>query len=68
VCIPVDSILWALVRRIRDEGYAATEADLRALLGSGCSAARVRTVLAGEAERHPGRTFAQALEVLARLA
>ncbi len=68
MCIPVDSMLWALVGRIRDEGYVASEADLRALLGSGCTAARARTVLAAEAERHPGRPFGEALAVLSRLA
>jgi hypothetical protein len=67
MCIPVDSMLWALVARIRDEGYAATEADLRALLGSGCSVARAREVLGREGERHPGRPFAEALAVLDRI-
>jgi hypothetical protein len=67
MCIPVDSMLWALARRIREEGYVATEADLRALLGSGCSTARARAVLVSERDRHPGRPFAEALAVLARL-
>lgn len=66
MCIPVDSMLWALARRIRDEAYVATDADLRALLGSGCSAERARTVLASEAEKHPGQPFAEALSALAR--
>ncbi|HEY8041376.1 MAG TPA: hypothetical protein VIF15_16335 [Polyangiaceae bacterium] len=67
MCIPVDSMLWALVARIRDQGYMASEADLRALLGSGCSRERAREVLAGEAARHGGRPFAQALAALGRI-
>jgi hypothetical protein len=67
MCIPVDSMLWALVRRVREEGYVVTEADLRALLGSGCSAARVREVFGGERDRQPGRTFGEALDLLDRL-
>jgi hypothetical protein len=67
MCIPVDSMLWALVRRIREEGYVATEADLRALVGSGCTPARAREVLAGERERHPAAPFAEALAVLSRI-
>lgn len=45
MCIPVDSMLWALAARIRDEHYAATPDDMRALLGSGCTKARIREVL-----------------------
>jgi hypothetical protein len=67
MCIPVDSMLWALVGRMRDDGYVATEADLRALLGSGCSVARAREVFGAERDRHPGRPFGEALEVLARI-
>jgi hypothetical protein len=66
MCIPVDSMLWALVARIRDEGHVATESELRALLGSGCSAARAREVLGREGQRHPERPFAEALALLAR--
>lgn len=53
-------MLWALVTRLRDGGYAASEADLRGLLRSGCSAQRVHDVLSGQA----GREFADALLVL----
>jgi hypothetical protein len=60
-------MLWALARRIREEGYVATESDLRSLLGSGCSAARAREVLRGERERHPGRPFTEALAALDRV-
>jgi hypothetical protein len=63
MCIPVDSMLWALVARIRDNGYLVTDTDLRAPLGSGCSRARLREVL----ERaNDGNTpaFARALELL----
>jgi hypothetical protein len=64
MCIPVDSMLWALVARIRDEAYAPTEGDLRALLGSGCSKARAREVLAREGASRPDRPFAAALRLL----
>jgi hypothetical protein len=67
MCIPVDSMLWALVRRIRDEGYVASDADLRALRGSGCSAERARQVLGSEGEKSPGKPFAEALRALARV-
>jgi hypothetical protein len=39
--------------------------DLRARLGSGCSASRGREVLEREAAAHPGPAFAAALETLA---
>jgi hypothetical protein len=68
MCIPVDSMLWALVTRVRDEGYRVSRDDLRALLGSGCSAARAREVLEREAAAHPGPAFVAALETLAQVA
>jgi len=64
MCIPVDSMLWALVARIRDEGYVATRADFSALIGSGCSRARAREVLAREGASCPDRRFAVALAAL----
>jgi hypothetical protein len=67
MCIPADSMLWALVARIRDEGHAASEADLRALLRSGCSRQRAYEVLSSEGHRHADRPFADALTVLERL-
>jgi hypothetical protein len=68
MCIPVDSMLWALVTRVRDEGYLVSRQDLAALLGSGCSAARAREVLEREAAAHPGSAaFGAALETLAQL-
>jgi hypothetical protein len=66
MCIPVDSMLWALIARVRDDGYLVTDTDLRALLGSGCSREHLREVL----ERaSPGNTsaFVRALEVLSTL-
>ena len=68
MCIPVDSMLWALVSRIRDEHHEATPADLKALLGSGCTLARAREVMGREALAHPGAPFASALQRLAELA
>jgi hypothetical protein len=70
MCIPADSMLWALVARIRDDGYAATAEDMRALVGSGCPAPRVREVLQGEMQRAGARgaAFARAIEVLERAA
>ena len=53
VCIPADSMLWALVTRIREEGYLASADDLRALIGSGCPRERVKEVLEREAPGHP---------------
>jgi hypothetical protein len=67
MCIPVDSMLWALVARIRDDGYGVSRDDLRSLLGSGCTPARAREVLEREAVAHPGAPFAAALEELASL-
>lgn len=67
MCIPVDSMLWALVARIRDDAYFATEADVRALVGSGCPRARVREVLEREGQVRPDRPFAHALAVLTRI-
>jgi hypothetical protein len=67
MCIPVDSMLWALVARIRDEAYLVRRDDLRALLGSGCSPARAREVLGREGVAHPGAPFGVALEMLETL-
>jgi hypothetical protein len=67
MCIPVDSMLWALVARIRDEGYVASEADLRALLRSGCTRDRARLVLSSEGQRRADRPFAAALTALERV-
>jgi alkylated DNA nucleotide flippase Atl1 len=64
MCIPVDSMLWALVARIRDEGYVVTRQDFAALIGSGCSPARAREVLAREGSSCPDRRFAVALATL----
>jgi hypothetical protein len=63
MCIPADSMLWALVTRMREGGYTASEADLRALLRSGCSAERVQHVLASQT----GATFGDALAALRRV-
>jgi hypothetical protein len=68
MCIPVDSMLWALVARIRDEGYRATPGDLRALLGSGCSGLRAREVLEREGAAWADRPFAEALAMLDEIA
>ncbi len=64
MCIPVDSLLWALVARIRDEGYLVTAQDVRALLGSGCTPARFREVAARVAGAADAAAFAHALRVL----
>jgi len=64
MCIPADSMLWALAVRIRDERYAATVEDMRALLGSGCARARIREVLSAEAARWPAAPFSVALSAL----
>lgn len=64
MCIPVDSMLWALVTRIRDEGYTVTADDVRALLGSGCSRGRAREVLEAQAAQHGGAPFAAAIAQL----
>jgi hypothetical protein len=64
MCIPVDSMLWALVVRIRDEGYVASPADLGALLGSGCTVDRARDILERERASRPDRPFDAALAAL----
>ena len=64
MCIPVDSMLWALVARIRDDGYVATAADLRALLGSGCPRVRLREVLDQGRLASPDRPFEAAIAML----
>ncbi len=35
MCIPPQALLAGLLRRMRDEGYAPTDAELRALLSAG---------------------------------
>ncbi len=57
-------MLWALAARIRDERYAATADDMRALLGSGCSKARIREVLGTLAATWPEAPFSVALSAL----
>jgi hypothetical protein len=57
-------MLWALAARIRDERYAATVDDMKALLGSGCARARIREVLSAEAARWPEAPFSVALSAL----
>jgi len=68
MCIPVDSLLWALVRRVRDDGYEATAEDVQALLGSGCPVARARDVFAQQAALHPEAPFESALRLIESLA
>lgn len=57
-------MLWALAARIRDEHYAATVDDMRALLGSGCAKARIHEVLTSLAARWPAAPFSVALSAL----
>ncbi len=57
-------MLWALAARIRDEHYAATVDDMRALLGSGCARARIVEVLSALAARWPDAPFSVALSML----
>lgn len=57
-------MLWALAARIRDEHYAATVEDMRALLGSGCARGRIREVLAELAATWPSAPFSVALSAL----
>ena len=64
MCIPVDSMLWALVARIRDEGYVATRDDFLALIGSGCPRARAHEVLAREGAQCPDARFVVAIATL----
>jgi hypothetical protein len=78
MCIPADSMLWALAARIRDERYAATVEDMRALLAafggggggrastvaSGYAKARIREVLGALAAQWPAAPFSVALSAL----
>lgn len=57
-------MLWALAARIRDDHYAATVDDMRALLGSGCARARILEVLSTLAARWPDAPFSVALSAL----
>lgn len=45
-CITPQALLAGLLRRIDGEGYVPTEADLRALAGSGCAVAELRSAVA----------------------
>jgi hypothetical protein len=65
MCIPADSMLWALVTRIREDGYVPTARDFAALIGSGCSRARIRDVFAREAAA--SAAFRDALVTLEQL-
>jgi hypothetical protein len=79
MCIPADSLLWALAARIRDERYAATVEDMRALVAAlggrgdanadanGRARARIREVLRAEAARWPAAPFSVALAALESL-
>ncbi len=57
-------MLWALAARIRDEHYAATVDDMRALIGSGCARGRIREVLSEQARAWPDAPFSVALSAL----
>lgn len=51
MCVTGHALLSALVRRIANEGYRPTVAELAALMPAGCSFADVERALAiGEAE------------------
>jgi hypothetical protein len=63
-------MLWALALRIRDERYAATVDDMRALIAAfrgadaAAAKARIREVLGLEASRWPDAPFSVALIAL----
>lgn len=68
-------MLWALAARIRDEGYAATVEDMRALIAAfgrggpeprAHARARIREVLGAQASRWPAAPFSVALSALER--
>jgi hypothetical protein len=73
-------MLWALAARIRDERYAATVEDMRALVAafggggghantaaSGYARARIREVLGAQAAQWPAAPFSVALSALEAL-
>jgi hypothetical protein len=63
-------MLWALIARVRDEGYEPTREDLRALMGSGCSRARLAEVMGREGAQSAAevrQVFAAALAMLATI-
>jgi hypothetical protein len=61
-CVSTHALLSALVRRVENESYRVTRADMAALLGAGCARADIERSFAKE-----GEAFAHARAVLASL-
>lgn len=64
MCILPGALVSALANRIEAGGPAPTEAELRALLGSGCTKAELEEAFTRGASRKPDARFDEALRTL----
>ena len=67
MCIQPGALASALANRIESGGAPATESELRALLGSGCTKEELRLAFERGASRAPSAPFGAALVLLERL-
>ena len=64
MCVKPGALVSALANRIEESGYRATEHDLRALLGSGCTKEELRAAFERGMARRPDAPFAEAIRLL----
>jgi len=64
MCIKPGALASALANRIEETGYRATEADLRALLGSGCTREEILAALERGRSRKPEAPFEYAIRMM----
>lgn len=64
MCIVPGALASALANRIESGGAPATEAELRALLGSGCTKEELRLAFERGRARRPDGAFDDALRIL----
>jgi hypothetical protein len=67
MCINPGALASALANRIESGGAPATESEVRALLGSGCTKEELRLAFERGASRAPSHRFTDALMLLDRL-
>jgi hypothetical protein len=64
MCVQPGALASALALRIERDGYVPSEADLRALLGSGCTKDELRSALERGKQQAPAAPFDRALDLL----
>lgn len=64
MCVKPGALASAVANRIADAGYLPTDADLRALLGSGCTKEELRAAFERGSARAPTAQFAEAIRLL----